>query len=304
MNEQMDVAAVDEVFSGHEQLTPAKPDKEIIMALLDELYPFPGHPFRVVMDADMERLVTSIRNNGVLVPAIVRPRRQGGYEIIAGHRRKEASRLAGRPTMPVQVCRNMDDSAATIAMIETNLKNRQKLLPSERAWAFRMMRDALAHQGVPLGEGEDDKKITKKEIADHFGESASNVMRIIRLTLLNRELLDMVDASKLKLGLAVQISYLDTEAQSWVMDYLSQNGVLPSADQVKELRQLFEQGKLTQDVFAEVMSEEAPAKQSAQRDDFVAAIRDEHFPGLTIDDVKEKLLELIEQYHHRKRMEM
>lgn len=300
MNEQMDVAAVDEVFSGHEHLTPAKPDKEIIMASLDELYPFPGHPFRVVMDADMDRLVTSIRNNGVLVPGIVRPRRQGGYEIIAGHRRKEASRLAGRHTMPVEVHRDMDENAATIAMIETNMKVRSKLLPSERAWAYRMMRDALIHRGVMQGDG----KTTKQQIAEHFGESASNVTRLIRLTMLNRDLLDMVDNGKLKLGLAIQISFLDTEAQSWVSDHLAENGAFPSSAQIKEIRELFEQGKLTQDAFAEVMSEEAPAKQSAQGDDFVVTIRDEHFPNLTIEDVKEKLLELIEQYHHRKRMEM
>lgn len=300
MNEQMDVAAVDEVFSEHEQLTPPKPDKEIIMASLDELYPFPGHPFRVVMDADMDRLVMSIRNNGVLVPAIVRPRRQGGYEIIAGHRRKEASRLAGRPAMPVEVHRDMDEDAATVVMIETNMKVRSKLLPSERAWAYRMMRDALIHRGVM----QEDGKTTKQQIAEHFGESASNVTRMIRLTKLNRDLLDMVDSGKLKLGLAVQISFLDTEAQSWISDHLKQNGAFPSAAQIREIRELFDQGKLTQDAFTEVMSQEQPAKQSAQQDDFVAAIRDEHFPNLTIEDVKEKLLELIEQYHHRKRMEM
>lgn len=304
MNEQMDVASVDEVFSGHEQLTPAKPDKEIIMAPLDELYPFPGHPFRVMMDADMERLVASIRNNGVLVPAIVRPRRQGGYEIIAGHRRKEASRLAGRPTMPVQVCRDMDDSAATVAMIETNLKNRQKLLPSEKAKAYRMMRDALVYQGVQLDDGNEKPGRSRDRIAEHFGESASKVMRMIRLTHLNQPLLEMVDVGKLKLGVAVQISYLDTEVQCWITDFHEQTSLWPTVSQIKELRSLFDQGALTQDAFAEVMSEEAPAKQSAQRDDFVAAIRDEHFPNLTIEDVKEKLLELIEQYHHRKRMEM
>ena len=300
MNDEMDVSAVDNLFADHEQLTPAKPDKEIVMLPLDELYPFPGHPFRVMMDADMERLVTSIRNNGVLVPAIVRPRRQGGYEIIAGHRRKEASRLAGRTMMPVEVCRDMDDNAATIAMIETNMKNRSKLLPSERAWAYRMMRDALIHRGVM----QDDGKTTKQQIAEHFGESPSNVTRMIRLTQLNRDLLDMVDGGRLKLGLAVQISFLDTEAQSWISDHLEQNGALPTTDQVKTLRALFDDGKLTQDAFAEVMSQEPPEKRGTQKDDFVAAIRDEHFPNLTIEDVKEKLMELIEQYQHRKRMEM
>ena len=237
MNEQMDVVAVDEVFSGHEQLALAKPDKEIIMASLDELHPFPGHPFRVVMDADMDRLVTSIRNNGVLVPGIVRPRRQGGYEIIAGHRRKEASRLAGKTVMPVEVCRDMDDSAATIAMIETNLKNRQKLLPSERANAYRMMKDALSHQGVRFEEGQ---KHTKDLIAEYFGESARNVMRTIRLTALNQDLLGMVDSGRLKLGLAVQISRLDTEVQCWITEYHASYDVWPSSSQIKSLCALYE----------------------------------------------------------------
>ena len=298
MNDEMDISAVDSLFADHEQLTPAKPDKEIVMLPLEELYPFPSHPFRVMVDADMERLVTSIRNNGVLVPAIVRPRRQGGYEIIAGHRRKEASRLAGRAAMPVEVCRDMDDNAATIAMIETNLKNRQKLLPGERAWAYRMMRDALTHRGIIPADG----KTTKQQIAEHFGESPSNVTRMIRLTQLNRDLLDMVDGGRLKLGLAVQISFLDTEAQSWISDHLEQNGALPTTEQVKTLRALFDNGKLTQEAFADVMEQELPEKRGTQKDDFVAAIRDEHFPDLTIEDVKEKLLELIEQYQHRKNM--
>ena len=194
----------------------------------------------------------------------------------------------------------MDDNAATIAMIETNMKNRSKLLPSERAWAYRMMRDALIHRGVM----QDDGKTTKQQIAEHFGESPSNVTRMIRLTQLNRDLLDMVDGGRLKLGLAVQISFLDTEAQSWISDHLEQNGALPTTDQVKTLRALFDDGKLTQDAFAEVMSQEPPEKRGTQKNDFVAAIRDEHFPDLTIEDVKEKLMELIEQYQHRKRMEM
>lgn len=304
MIDETKAVAMGEADSDYEQPIPAKPDREIVMASLDELHPFPGHPFRVMMDADMERLVTSIRNNGVLIPAIVRPRRQGGYEIIAGHRRKEASRLAGKPTMPVEIRRDMDDSAATIAMIETNLKNRQKLLPSEKAKAYRMMRDALVYQGIRLDGDNAKPGRSKDRIAEHFGESASKVMRMIRLTHLNQPLLEMVDAGKLKLGIAVQISYLDTEVQCWITDFHEQNSVWPTVTQIRELRSLFDQGALTQDAFDEVMSQEQPERQNTAKDDFVVSIRDEHFPNLTIEDVKEKLLELIEQYHHRKRMEM
>ena len=198
----------------------------------------------------------------------------------------------------------MDNSAATIAMIETNLKNRQKLLPSEKAKAYRMMRDALVYQGVQLDGDNAKPGRSKDRIAEHFGESASKVMRMIRLTYLNQPLLEMVDAGKLKLGIAVQISYLDTEVQCWITDFHEQNSVWPIVTQIRELRSLFDQGALTQDAFDEVMSQEQPEGQNATKDDFVAAIRDEHFPNLTIEDVKEKLLELIEQYHHRKRMEM
>ena len=304
MNDVVDTSSGDELFAAHEQTSPTGKAREITRVSLSELHPFPGHPFRVLRDIDMEMLATSIRANGVLVPLIVRPRRQGGYEIISGHRRTEASRLAGKPDIPVEIRRDMNDNEAVSAMGETNLKNRSKLLPSERAWAYRMMRDALVYQGVQLDDGNGGPRKSKDKIAEHFDESASKVMRIIRLTYLNQPLLDMVDKGKLKLGTAVQISYLDTEVQCWIIDYLGQNEVLPSTAKVKELRSLYEAGKLTQDAFSDVMEQEQPEKPSARKDDFIMSIRDEHFPGLTIDDVKEKLLELIEQYHHRKNMGM
>ena len=303
MNENQDIAEVDGLFADHEQLTPEKNNPKVIEVPLDELHPFPGHPFRVMMDGDMDSLVTSIRQNGVLNPGIVRPRRQGGYEIIAGHRRKEASRLAGKSAMPV-VVHDMDDNAATITMIETNLKQRSRLVPSERARAYRMMRDALVCQGVQLEQVKCESRKTKDRIAEHFGESASKVMRMIRLTYLNQDLLNLVDGGKLKLGLAVQISYMDTEVQCWIAEYHEANGVWPAMAQIKELRGLFDQGALTQDAFDMVMNREQPEKQSVQKDDFIASIRDEHFPDMTLDDVKDKVLELIEQYQHRKRLDM
>lgn len=301
----------------------------VVMIPIDDLHPFPGHPFRVMMDADMDKLVESVRANGVLVPGVVRPRLQGGYDIISGHRRREASKLAGRTTMPVVIRENLDDNAATIAMVEVNLKTRERLLPSERARAYRMMRDALMAQGGESPQSDDDSSKTKDRIAKHFGESASKVMRTIRLTCLNQPLLDMVDGGKLKLGLAIQISYLDTEVQCWITDYHSEHGAWPTSAQIKELRALFEHGELTQDAFLSVMgqtreqqmeqqteqqsapqeeqktpTEPSAAEPATPQDDFIIRIRDEHFPSLTIDDVKEKVIELIEQYLHRRRCEM
>lgn len=278
---------------------------------LSELHPFRGHPFRVVRDAEMDRLVESIRANGVITPAIVRPLRSGGYEIISGHRRAEACRLAGKATIPAMICENIDDDTAVIAMIESNLKQREKLLPSERAKSYRMLRDALAHQGVALTSDPKQRKETKQEIAERFGESSSKVMRTIRLTYLNEPLLDMVDAEKLKVGLAIQISYLDTEVQCWITEHYENGGAWPSTAQVKALRRLYEQGKLTQEAFRDVMEQQtasnhrAVARQPAQsQDDFLSKIVDEYFPSLTIEDVKEKIIELIEQYKHRQRLEM
>ena len=170
---------------------------------LSELHAFPGHPFKVMRDAAMEELVQSVRANGVLSRIIVRPRRAGGYEIIAGHRRSEAARLAGLTEVPAEVRRDLDDDAAVIAMIETNLKQRTRLLPSERALAYRMMRDALAHQGVSSGNG----RHSREKIADKYGESPRQVVRFIRLTSLNRPLLELVDRGKLQMGAAVEVSY-------------------------------------------------------------------------------------------------
>lgn len=277
------------------------------MIPLNELHPFPGHPFRVMMDADMDKLVESVRENGVLVPGIVRPRRQGGYDIISGHRRREASRLAGKPTMPAVVRDDLDDDAATIAMIEVNLKQREKLLPSERAKAYRMMRDALVKQTEGNGDAKSGK--AKERIARHFGESASRVMRTIRLTYLNQPLLDMVDSGKMKLGLGIQISYLDTEVQCWIADHHTDTGLWPTTAQVKALRTLYEQGGLTQEAFAEIMAQappviEKPITQTTQEDDFLLSIRDNHFPKMNLDEVKAVILEMVDLYVYRQQREL
>lgn len=267
---------------------------------LSELHAFPGHPFKVMRDAAMEELVQSVRANGVLSRIIVRPRRAGGYEIIAGHRRCEAARLAGLTEVPAEVRRDLDDDAAVIAMIETNLKQRTRLLPSERALAYRMMRDALAHQGVSSGNG----RHTREEIADKYGESPRQVARFIRLTSLNRPLLELVDRGKLQMGAAVEISYLDTETQCWVMDHFEATGRTPAIAQARELRRAYGEGALTQEAFAGIMLLREEGKVAGGEKGFVRRMREEYFPNMTAGDVMEKLRELVEAYQRRQNLNL
>lgn len=303
-NDDVSVQTLDELFSGHDELLPeiSEPESigEGIIVPLDELHPFPGHPFKVIMDEAMNGLVESVKKNGVLNRIIVRPRREGGFQIVAGHRRTEASRLAGLTTIPADLRRDMDDDAATIAMIETNLKQRLRLLPSERAMAYRMMRDTLAHQGVAIMTEKEKRRHTKNEIAECYGESPRQVARFIRLTYLNVPLLDLVDRAKLQMGVAVQLSYLDTETQCWVTEHYEHSGELPTAVQAKELRKLFDEAALPQAVFDELMLQEPPAK--PDKGDFIARIREEHFPGMTDEDIMKKLVELADAHQRKQRL--
>lgn len=272
---------------------------ESMLVALDELHAFPGHPFKVMRDAAMEELVQSVRANGVLSRIIVRPRRAGGYEIIAGHRRSEAARLAGLTAIPAEVRRDLDDDAAVIAMIETNLKQRPRLLPSERALAYRMMRDALAHQGVSAEGG----RHTREEIADKYGESPRQVARFIRLTALNRPLLELMDRGKLQMGAAVEISYLDTETQCWIMDNFEATGEAPAIAQAREMRRVYGEGALTQEVFTEIMLREERGKTGGEKD-FIRRMREEYFPNMTTGDVMEKLRELAETWQRRQNLNL
>lgn len=303
-NDEGGILDIDELLSDHEQVLPQTPLPEPIgegvVVSLDELHPFPGHPFKVMMDEAMEGLVESIRKNGVLNRIIIRPRRGSGFEIVAGHRRTEASRLAGLTTIPADLRRDMDDDTATIAMIETNLKQRPKLLPSERAMAYRMMRDTLAHRGVAIETGQGRKKHTKDQIAECYGESPRQVARFIRLTHLNLPLLEMVDKGRLQMGAAVQLSYLDTETQCWITEHFERTGELPTSAQARELRRLYDEGALSHVVFDEMMLREAPANPT--KDSFIRRVREEHFPDMTDEDIQTKLLELIEAYRRKQRL--
>lgn len=273
---------------------------ESVIVLLDELHPFPNHPFKVIRDEALDALAESIRKNGLLNRIIIRPCDEGGYEIIAGHRRTEAMRMLGRSTISAELHWDMDDDAAVLAMIETNLRQRPKLLPSERAAAYRMMRDALAHKGSRSDLNDSTPKHTKEQISEMYGESPRQVMRYIRLNHLDARLVECVDAGKLKLNNAVEISYLNTDAQGWIAEHYAREHKFPKPAQVREMRKHTEDNELTHEAFCEMMLEDVLPR--ADPDDFFDSLREEHFPGLTDADIKQQIRELVQAHFHRKRM--
>lgn len=224
---------------------------------LSELHPFKNHPFRVSDDEAMLRTAESVAQFGVLTPAIVRPRPEGGYEIVPGHRRFHASELAGLQTMPV-IVRNMDDDTAIITMADSNLQ-RESLLPSERAFAYKMKMDAMKHQGfrTDLTPGQVGPKLTAQRIANN--ESASQVKRFIRLTKLIPELLAMVDEKKIAFNPAVELSYLSQEEQRGLLDAMDYGQATPSLSQAQRLKKLSQAGQCTTEAMYAVMREEKKA---------------------------------------------
>lgn len=229
--------------------------QDIPLELLDD---FPNHPFKVRDDEDMLKLVESVSERGVLVPAIVRPKADGRYELISGHRRKKASEYAGKKTLRCIVS-NMDDDAATIVMVDSNIQ-RTDILPSEKAFAYKMKLDAMKHQGertdltsVPVGQ-----KFSRKELSEETGDSQTQIQRYIRLTYLVPELLEMVDEGKIKMRPAVEISYLDEDSQRDLVDAIDTEDCTPSHAQTIKMRKFFSEGKLNADVITSIMQEEKP----------------------------------------------
>lgn len=230
--------------------------QDISLNLLDD---FPNHPFKVRDDEDMLKLTESITERGVLVPAIVRPKADGRYELISGHRRKRASEYADKKTLRCIVS-DLDDDAATIIMVDSNIQ-RSNILPSEKAFAYKMKLDALKHQGKrtdltsrPVGE----KLFSIDELAENSEDSARQIQRYIRLTNLVPELLEMVDEGRIKMRPAVEISYLDEDAQRDLVDAIDLEECTPSHAQTIKMRKFFEDGKLSTDVITSIMQEEKP----------------------------------------------
>lgn len=270
---------------------------------LEELYPFKNHPFKVIEDEAMLRTVESVARYGVLAPAIARPRAEGGYEIVAGHRRHHASELAGKTTMPV-IIRELDDDAATILMVDSNLQ-REKILPSERAFAYKMKMDAIKHQGArsDLTSGQVVQKSSLEQIAEGTGESYKQVQRYIRLTEMIPELLKLVDEGIIKFNPAVELSFLQKEEQQNFIEAMDYSQNTPSLSQAQRLKKLSQDGKCTLEVMCAVMDEQ----KKGERDKIV--IKDDvlkkYFPkSYTPKQMESTIIKLLEQWQRKRNREM
>jgi len=246
---------LDDIFSTQEMRDDAKREK-IMEIPIEELHPFKNHPYKVVDNDELRNLAKSIWENGVLTPAIARARTDGAYELISGHRRRAAAILAGIKTLPV-VIREMDDDVATIIMVDSN-QQRENLLPSEKAFSYKMKLDAMKRQGqrtdltsVQLGQ-----KLSRKNLSEQTGDSQTQIQRYIRFTNLVPALLEMVDNNKIAISPAVELSYLTTKEQEWVTDAIKLNDCTPSFSQSVRLKNLHNQGSLDMEQIYAVMGEE------------------------------------------------
>lgn len=292
---------LDDLFSTEESRADAQREK-VQEIPLGELHPFRNHPFKVKDDAAMQDTVDSVREYGVLVPAIARPDPDGGYELIAGHRRHHASELAGKETMPV-IVRDLDDDAATIIMVDSNLQ-REELLPSERAFAYKMKLEALKHQGartdltsVQLGQ----KLSARDQVAKAAGESAIQIQRFIRLTELIPELLDMVDERKIALNPAVELSHLKKEEQTLLLEAMDSEQATPSLSQAQRLKKFSQQKMLSLDVMRAVMSEEK--KTDLDRVTLKNETLRKYFPkSYTPKQMEDTIIKLLEGWYKKRQL--
>ena len=296
------LASVDDLFSTEE--SRADVGREKVMEIpLAELHAFEGHPFKVKDDESMLETAESVRQYGVLVPAIARPRAEGGYELIAGHRRHRASELAEKETMPV-IVRDLDDDTATIIMVDSNLQ-RESLLPSERAFAYKMKLDAMKHQGERLdltcaqvGHKSDGKK-SRDILAEQVGQSKNQIQRFIRLTELIPPLLDMVDDKKIAFNPAYELSFLTKEEQKTLVETMDYEQATPSLSQAQRMKKFSQEGKLTGDVMLAIMSEEK--KSDLDKVTFTSDTLRKYFPkSYTPKKMEETIIKLLEQWQKKR----
>ena len=297
---KIELASVDDLFSTEEGRQDAKLEK-IQEIPLSELHPFRNHPFKVKDDEAMMETADSIKQYGVLVPAIARPDPEGGYELVAGHRRRRASELAEKETMPV-IIRDLDDDAATIIMVDSNLQ-RESLLPSERAFAYKMKLEAVKHQGArtdltsrQVGE---KSQTSIQKVADQAGESQRQVQRYIRLTELIPELMDMVDEKKIALNPAYELSFLKKEEQVDLLDAMDSEQATPSLSQAQRLKKYSQEGHLTLDMMRVIMGEEK--KSDLDRVTFTSDTLRKYFPkSYTPQRMQETIIKLLEQWQRKR----
>jgi len=296
---KINLTSVDDLFSSVGER--ASNNKEKITEIsLCELHPFKNHPFKVSDDERMQETTESIKEYGVLVPAIARPRAEGGYELISGHRRKRGCELAGRETMPV-IVRDLDDDAATIIMVDSNLQ-RETLLPSERAWAYRMKMEAIRHQGDRSDQTYrqvGDKLKSADIVGQAAGESGRQVQRFIRLTELVPQLLAMVDDRKIAFNPAVELSYLSKDEQTDLLDAIESEQATPSLSQAQRMKKFSTEGKLTVDVMRAILSEEKKndlghVKISMKR------VADKFPKSYTPQQIEESIYKILDMYFRQK----
>ena len=299
---KIELASVDDLFSTEEGRQDAKLEK-IQEIPLSELHPFRNHPFKVKDDEAMMETADSIKQYGVLVPAIARPDPEGGYELVAGHRRHRASELAGKETMPV-IVRDLDDDAATIIMVDSNLQ-RESLLPSERAFAYKMKLEAMKHQGervdltcAQVGHKSDGKK-SRDILAEQVGQSKNQIQRYIRLTELIPELLDMVDEKKIAFNPAYELSFLKPEEQKMLLDAMDYEQATPSLSQAQRLKKFSQDGKLSEDVMLAIMSEEK--KGELDKVTLTSDTLRKYFPkSYTPQRMQETIIKLLEAWQKKR----
>lgn len=299
---KLPLPAADDLFSTQAERDEAK--REFIADIpLTEISDFPDHPYKVKQDESMLELAASIREKGVVNPALVRPKPEGGYEMVAGHRRKFASELAGKTNMPC-IVRNLTDDEATIIMVDSNLQ-REKVLPSEKAFAYKMKLDAMKRQGqrTDLTSTPVEQKLSKYSVeilGEVVGESRSQIQRYIRLTELITPILDMVDEGKIAMRPAVELSYLPKEQQQALFDTMELEDCTPSHAQAIKMRKFAEAGKLNEDVILSIMTEEKPN----QVEQFKIPKKriDKYFsPGTTPKQMEDTIIKALELYRRRER---
>ena len=296
------LSSYDDIFSTQE--SRQETGEHVIMLPLDAIHPFKNHPFRIVDDEEMQKTAESIREYGVLVPAIVRPLENGEYEMISGHRRRYASMLAGKETMPV-IVREMDDDTATILMVDSNLQ-REHILPSERAKAYQMKLEAMKRQaGRKSKENVSQvgtQKRTDEMIADEFGTSRNQVQRFVRLNNLIPEIMDMVDEKKIAFNPAVELSYLKPEEQREFLEAMDYAQTTPSVSQAQRIKKLSQQGQSSLEAMCEVMDE--VKKPSDDKLVIKSDVLRKYFPkSYTPQQMEAVIMKLLEQWMKKRSRE-
>ena len=295
---KISLTSVDDLFSTEESRVDEQREK-IVEIPLSELHPFKDHPFKVIDNEAMFDTAESIKQYGVLVPAIARPREDGGYELVSGHRRKRACELAELETMPV-IIRNLDDDAATIIMVDSNLQ-RENILPSERAFAFKLKLEAIKRQGArtDLTSTQVAQKLSAEKVGESAGISKDQVRRYIRLTELVPELLSMVDEKKIAFNPAVELSYLKSEEQLLLIDAMDTEQATPSLSQAQRLKKFSAEGNCTLEAMCAIMSEEKKGEP-----DKVTLTGDKikkYFPkNYTPQQMEATIIKLLEGWHKKR----